>query len=157
MPGYGPLQIHRGTLVSSIVVKLTEGRIDKMAPRAKTYYVRDSKQPGLQIRITPNAVKSFVWYRKVNGKPKRVTLGRHPALAPADARNSARKLEAQRANMHNLGYISNDSKICITCNNLEIISTARNDYYCTEFNRPVALANTCANWRTIIESGDSNG
>ena len=81
----------------SEVVKLTAPRIDKMARGVKTYYVRDSEQPGLQVRITPNGAKSFIWYRKVNGKPRRITLGRHPALTLADARNSARKLEAERA------------------------------------------------------------
>jgi integrase len=81
----------------SEVVKLTAPRIERMAPRAKAYHVKDADQPGLQIRITPNGAKSFIWYRKVNGKPRRITLGAYPALTAADARNAARKLEAQRA------------------------------------------------------------
>jgi integrase len=81
----------------SAVARLTAPRIERMAPRAKTYYVKDSEQPGLQLRITAKGAKSFVWYRKVNGKPRRITLGAYPALTAADARNAARKLEAQRA------------------------------------------------------------
>ncbi|WP_300327965.1 Arm DNA-binding domain-containing protein, partial [Accumulibacter sp.] len=42
---------------------------------------RDTKTPGLQLRVTPAGVKTFSMYRRTKGGgPERVTLGRFPAM-----------------------------------------------------------------------------
>ncbi len=38
--------------------------------------------------------KSFVVYRKINGKPERITLGRYPDLSIEQARNKAIEINA---------------------------------------------------------------
>jgi hypothetical protein len=45
---------------------------------------------GLQIRVTPNGVKTFSLFRRVKGgNPERVTLGRYPTMTIEQARKRA--------------------------------------------------------------------
>ena len=56
----------------------------------------DDLTPGLSLRVTSNDVRSWtVFFRDKNGRQKRLTLGRFPAVTLADARELAR--EAQRS------------------------------------------------------------
>jgi integrase len=55
----------------------------------KRAYYYDSKIRGLGISITSTGHKSFLVYRKVNGKPERITLGRFPDLTIEQARYKA--------------------------------------------------------------------
>lgn len=55
----------------------------------------DDATPGLSLRVTANDVRTWtVFYRDKNARQKRLTLGRYPAVALADARELAR--DAQR-------------------------------------------------------------
>jgi integrase len=60
-----------------------------------TYH--DSKTPGLQVRVTSNGVKTFCVFRKVHGKPERVTLGRFPDMTVEQARKRAAEVNAEIA------------------------------------------------------------
>jgi integrase len=53
--------------------------------------VYDAKTPGLLVRVTDKGVKSFTVYRRINGRPQRVKLGRYPDMSIEQARNSARQ------------------------------------------------------------------
>ncbi len=53
---------------------------------------RDELTPSLTIRTTSDGVKSFCWLKRVNGKLKRVTLGRHPEMSVTAARDEAVRL-----------------------------------------------------------------
>src|SRR5581483_8509650 len=65
-------------------------------PTAGTVDYFDDLTPGLSLRITSNDVRSWtVFYRDKNGRQKRLTLGRYPAVKLVDARELAR--EAQRS------------------------------------------------------------
>ena len=57
---------------------------------SKRAYYYDTKMRGLGISITGNGVRSFIVYRKVNGKPERITLGRFPDLSIEQARRKAK-------------------------------------------------------------------
>lgn len=53
---------------------------DIAPPTTRTSY-RDQETRGLILDVTPNGVKTFRVYRKVNGRPERITLGRfNPSL-----------------------------------------------------------------------------
>jgi len=52
----------------------------------------DAALPGFALRVTPKGTKSFVFFYRVNGKQRRSTLGRYPALSLADARDRAREI-----------------------------------------------------------------
>lgn len=61
---------------------------------SKRAYYYDTKMRGLGISITGNGVRSFIVYRKVNGKPERITLGRFPDLSIEQARRKAEAINA---------------------------------------------------------------
>lgn len=57
--------------------------------KGKRVYFYDIKIPGLGISITASGSKTFIVYRKVNGRPERVTLGRYPTISIEQARSKA--------------------------------------------------------------------
>src|SRR5438105_839643 len=67
----------------------TSGRVD--------YF--DDATPGLSLRVTANDIRTWtVFFRDKNGRQKRLTLGRYPAVKLVDARELAR--DAQRKVAH---------------------------------------------------------
>jgi integrase len=68
-------------------------------PAAGTVDYFDDLTPGLSLRVTSNDVRTWtVFYRDKNGRQKRLSLGRYPAVKLVDARHLAR--EAQRSVAH---------------------------------------------------------
>lgn len=61
----------------------------------KRLYYYDSKVQGLTLSITEAGTKSFMIYKKVNGKPIRHTLGRFPAMTVEQARREGLKVLSQ--------------------------------------------------------------
>lgn len=69
------------------------------APAAGRIDYFDDATPGLSLRVTSNDVRTWtVFYRDKNGRQKRMTLGRYPAVKLVDARELAR--DAQRKVAH---------------------------------------------------------
>lgn len=66
-------------------------------PKEGRAYYYDAKMRGLTVAITPKGTISFLVYRKVDGKPERVTLGQFPDLSVENARNKAAEVNAQIA------------------------------------------------------------
>lgn len=53
----------------------------------------DDRLPGFAVRAHPSGTKSYIFrYRGADGKRRRFTIGRYPALPLADARDIAREL-----------------------------------------------------------------
>jgi integrase len=75
-------------------VNFTKAYLDGLqAPQGARLTVHDSKVAGLQIRVTPNGVKTFSVFRRVRGgDPERVTLGRFPTVTIEHARRQAAKV-----------------------------------------------------------------
>lgn len=71
---------------------LTKRRVDALRPEhARDVYAWDDELPGFGVRVKPSGVKKyFVQYRNTAGRSRRVTIGRHGALAPDQARKLAR-------------------------------------------------------------------
>jgi len=71
----------------------TKSTLQKLQPDQRRYSVRDTGNarsvPGLILRVSPTGVKTFQLYRKLNGKPIRVTLGRFPSMTVDQARRQA--------------------------------------------------------------------
>jgi hypothetical protein len=58
-------------------LNFTKAAIESLPPPAKGWaYHYDTKTRGLAIGISHTGARSFVVYRKVLGKPERITLGR---------------------------------------------------------------------------------
>ena len=62
----------------------------------RTFYY-DTKVRGLGISLTDKGSITFIVYRKVNGKPERITLGRYPDLSIENARAKAFEINSQIA------------------------------------------------------------
>ncbi|MFW5693372.1 MAG: Arm DNA-binding domain-containing protein, partial [Thermoguttaceae bacterium] len=71
--------------------KFTPARLEKLKPGAKTTMYYDVGTP-LALWVTPGGAKTFCVYRRVNGRPSRVRIGRVGDVALGDARKAAQKL-----------------------------------------------------------------
>ena len=60
-------------------------------------FYRDSQIPGFALRVTSSGVKSFIVEKRINGKVKRITLGRYGNLTTEQARKEAIKLTGEIA------------------------------------------------------------
>ena len=63
-----------------------------LPPQSKRFYFYDTKVRGLEIMITDQGSQSFKVYRKCNGKPVRVTLGKYPEMSIENARQEAQRV-----------------------------------------------------------------
>jgi integrase len=72
--------------------RLTEMQAEraKAGPARRALFDGPGGVAGLALRVTPRGVKSWSLMYRVNGKQRRLTLGRHPALSLAEARARAR-------------------------------------------------------------------
>jgi integrase len=74
-------------------VKLTKTSVDQLAPTPPHQrLVRDSELRGFALRITPAGVKAFILEKRIQGRVRRVTIGRYGELTVAQARNRAQQL-----------------------------------------------------------------
>ncbi len=62
----------------------TDRYINGLKAKQSRYEVWEGK--GFGIRVTPRGVKSFVWVYHFQGQPRRMTLGKYPALSLRQAR-----------------------------------------------------------------------
>jgi len=71
---------------------LTDASVQRIKPPTKgSLEIFDLGYPGLALRIGHGGAKTFELFYRTNGKLRRETLGRWPAISLADARNSWRK------------------------------------------------------------------
>ncbi|NOX40144.1 MAG: tyrosine-type recombinase/integrase [Alphaproteobacteria bacterium] len=54
----------------------------------KDYYY-DTKEKGLMLAVTPAGTKTFFLYKRIDGKPERLLLGRFPDISIENARKAA--------------------------------------------------------------------
>lgn len=75
-------------------VNLTAGVIDRLRcpPDKPQVFLRDKLVTGLKVRATKAGAKAFVFERRVNGVPTRVTIGSCATWSTEDARAEARRL-----------------------------------------------------------------
>jgi integrase len=69
--------------------RLTQALVDELAPDGRDRRIFDSRQPGFGVRITPTGTKLFIAQVRVAGRKRKVTIGRHPDLTVAQAREQA--------------------------------------------------------------------
>lgn len=60
-------------------------------PKGKLYYYKDTREAGLEMIATSGGAKTFYLYRKINGRPERVKLGRFPDMSVENARKAAQR------------------------------------------------------------------
>ena len=78
-------------------MRLTKEKVEQTRfPEAGQYFLRDSIDMGLALRVTPGA-KTFVLERRINGKVVRGALGQFPDFTLAAARERAREYKGMIA------------------------------------------------------------
>lgn len=78
-------------------LQFTKAALEALAPAAKVLEVRDAKQPGLILRVTPAGSKTFYFYRWTKGAAKRHLIGRFPGITIERARDMAKRYDANVA------------------------------------------------------------
>jgi len=80
-------------------INFTKKTLEELTAKhdGKRAYYYDIKIRGLAIAITRTGNKSFVVYRKIEGKPERITLGNFPNLSIENARKMAEEVNSQIA------------------------------------------------------------
>lgn len=73
-------------------IKKTIDNIPIPTNKGERFYFYDTKINGLELMVTSTGVKSFKVYRKVGGKPVRVTLGKYPTITIEQARKEAHRV-----------------------------------------------------------------
>ena len=75
-------------------LKFTETAIKKLllpeTGKRITYY--DTQIPGLCLRVTHTGIKTYLVYKKINGKPERFSIGTSPSVLLTQARAEAQSL-----------------------------------------------------------------
>lgn len=64
---------------------------DAKGVKTQAFY-RDSQVPGFALRVTSGAVKSFIVEKRINGKVRRMTLGKYGNLTVEQARKEAMQI-----------------------------------------------------------------
>ncbi len=73
-------------------VRLNKSMVDRAPiPAAGQVFIRDGELKGFALRITAGGVRSFVVEKRIDGRVKRVTLGRYGELTVEQARREAQK------------------------------------------------------------------
>jgi integrase len=80
------------------VTRLSKSFIDKLPiplstdGKTKQAFYRDSALPGFGLRVTSGGSKSFIVEKRINGRVKRLTVGKYGPLTPEKARSKAIEL-----------------------------------------------------------------
>jgi integrase len=79
----------------------TEARLRKLKNPAEREYLSDARTRGFKIALYPSGTRVFLVYRRVQGRPERIVIGRHPDLSVEEARRIAEQLNGEIARGHN--------------------------------------------------------
>jgi len=76
-----------------MIQKLTTKFIDTRKPGpSKRVDYRDTVVPGLVLRVNKSGTKTFSFHKRINGKMKRLTIGRFGPFSLSEARDRARQI-----------------------------------------------------------------
>ncbi|MEZ5016099.1 MAG: site-specific integrase [Flavipsychrobacter sp.] len=76
-------------------INFTKQALDALSVTELQYDVKDRKTPGLIVRINPGGKKTFMFFRRVNGKLLRVKIGYTHDISIEQARKKAISLNSQ--------------------------------------------------------------
>jgi integrase len=76
-------------------INFTKTALENLPPKTKSYQVSDLKTPGLNVRVNPGGLKSYILYRRLDGKMVRIPIGRVADISLEQARNQAVFLNSQ--------------------------------------------------------------
>jgi len=74
--------------------QFTKKAIERLAPAQRRAYFYDEQVRGLALAVDPTGRKTFILYRKVQGRPERVKIGTFPDMSIEGARAQASGMNA---------------------------------------------------------------
>ena len=126
-------------------IKITKRTVDRIkAGGADTFYW-DADLPGFGLRVRASGRKYYVAQFRANGRLRRMTLGRHGAVAPEAARRRAMALIAEAKGGGDPAAVRDDSRKAATMKALgrrfleEYVPTHCKPSTAYEYRRSVAL------------------
>ena len=101
--------------------RLTDAGVARLAPAAREYTVWDTRHSGLGVRVRPSGHRSFVYCRKGEGGPRRITLGPAALMGVEEARAKCLAIEtgersdpAKRRPTITFGeFVSGPGRVCV--------------------------------------------
>lgn len=79
-------------------VRITKTTLDRCAPpSAGQRFIRDRELKGFAVRITAQGARAFIVEKRINGRVRRITLGRYGELTVEQARRRAQQTLGQVA------------------------------------------------------------
>lgn len=82
-------QSYHGLMTQKLTTKFIEG---KKADPKKRLEFRDQLMPGLVLRISKAGTKTFCMHKRINGKMRRLPIGRFPIVSLVEARERVRQI-----------------------------------------------------------------
>lgn len=83
-------------------LNFTKGNINSLPLPEKGHVMyHDTEIHGLVLRVFASGVKSFSLFRRIEGKPENITIGRYPQMTPDQARDEAERLNGKIADRQN--------------------------------------------------------
>ena len=90
--------MHKDQPTPSNRLNFTKRDLDRLPlPTAGVAYHYDTEAKGLAISVGKTGRKSFLLYRKINGRPERIKIGRYPDVSIGQARDTVTALNADIA------------------------------------------------------------
>lgn len=108
-------------------IELTTGAIERLTCRTDTKaqaFLRDSKAPGLRVRVTNTGAKSFVYEAKLNRQTIRRTIGDVRSWSIEQARTEARRLAVLLDNGHDPREVERQQQAEREANRLQVQAEA---------------------------------
>jgi integrase len=131
-----------------MLTKITKRTVDAVRPSSADQFLWDSELKGFGLKVTPAGNKVYILqYRKGGrGTPtKRVTIGRHGALTPDQARKEAARLSGAIANGADPAAVRTADKTAPTI-------TALAERFLAEHVATKTKARTAVEYRRLIDS-----
>ena len=74
-------------------IQMTQARVKALnPPEMGQSLIYDQEIPNLAVRLSPGGTKTFIVYKKIDGKPRKIGIGRFPGINVEEARRQAKKI-----------------------------------------------------------------
>lgn len=130
----------------------TEARVRDLQPATAQVDYADTKARGLRVRVYASGERSFLLYRRVQGRPERVFIGRWPGVTVEQARKMADLMNGQIAEGRNPAEEKRQHRLEGTFSNL---FERYLELHAKPHKQPRSVAEDEANYRRYL-SGWSN-
>jgi Arm DNA-binding domain len=74
--------------------------VEALTANGRNQIVCDSQETGFAVRVTPTGTKIYVAQKRIGGALRRLTLGHHPEMSAAAAREEAAAVIAELRDMN---------------------------------------------------------